>query len=84
VSKSGRDKTESFIRGSREVLELARVIGARYAILKERSPSCGSHWIYDGTFSGTVRKGRGVTAALLEREGIRVYSENDIDDILKL
>jgi uncharacterized protein YbbK (DUF523 family) len=54
---------------------MAEAAGAKAAVLKERSPSCGSAAIYDGTFQGAVRPGQGVTAALLRRHGIAVFSE---------
>jgi len=47
-------------------------------ILKEGSPSCGSNYIYDGSFSGIKKPGKGITAALLEENGIRVFSEREI------
>ena len=77
IDKAGNDVTEAFIRGAEQVLALAKKIGAKEAILKEKSPSCGSCWIYDGSFSGRKRAGWGVTAALLRRHGIRVYSEEN-------
>ena len=49
------------------------------AILKEGSPSCGTSFVYDGTFTGTPVDGEGVAAAMLRREGIRVFSEHDLD-----
>ncbi|MDO5563000.1 MAG: DUF523 domain-containing protein [Synergistaceae bacterium] len=52
VSKSGIDNTEYFERGAEEVLRLAKLLGCSMAILKERSPSCGSSMVYDGTFTG--------------------------------
>ncbi len=73
----GKDKTGIFLRGAREVLSAAKKCGVKLAILKERSPSCGSSMIYDGTFSGNKIPGCGCTAALLVREGIRVYSEEN-------
>lgn len=82
-SSAGVEKKESFIKGAREVLNLAKMVGARFAILKERSPSCGSTIIYDGTFTGQKRHGRGVTAALLEQNGIEVFSEENMDSLLK-
>jgi uncharacterized protein YbbK (DUF523 family) len=75
VTDSGVDVTEQFIRGAEETLRMAKLAGAKEAILKERSPSCGSTAIYDGTFTKGKRPGHGVAAALLERNGIRVYSE---------
>ena len=63
---------------------LCRLTGAEAAVLKERSPSCGSGEIYDGTFTGTLTPGDGVTAALLSAHGIRVYGEDDVAELLRL
>ncbi len=73
----GRDKTSIFIDGATKVLEMARKTGVRVAILKERSPSCGSTEIYDGTFTGNKVPGCGCTVALLLKEGIQVFSEEN-------
>ncbi|GAA4103740.1 DUF523 domain-containing protein [Actinomadura miaoliensis] len=78
VTDAGTDVTESFVRGARLALEAARRSGARLAILKEGSPSCAGHRIYDGTFSGTTTPGVGVTTALLERAGVRVFNEDEL------
>lgn len=77
LTEEGVDVTAAFLKGAEETLRMARLVGATVAILKERSPSCGSAVIYDGTFSGATRKGRGVTAALLAGHGIVVRSEED-------
>lgn len=77
VDESGLDKSEPFIKGADETLKIARMARADMAILKERSPSCGSKFIYDGSFTGQPRPGRGITAALLVRNGIKVISEED-------
>ena len=74
--------TDAFRRGAEEVVRLARLTGAQAAILKERSPSCGSGEIYDGTFTGTVVEGWGVTAELLRREGIPVLGESRMGELL--
>ena len=74
---SGRDVTENFIRGAEESLKLARMFKVKEAILKTGSPSCGSGEIHDA-FSEELRKGDGVTAALLKRNDIRVITENDV------
>jgi len=68
----GKDTTDSFIRGAREVLSIAKKANVNEAFLKARSPSCGAGHIYDGTFSGKVIEGNGVTAELLKRNGIKV------------
>lgn len=75
VDKEGNDVTEAFIHGAKQALHMAQTAGVRTAILKERSPSCGSSTIYNGTFSKEKRPGMGVTAALLSRHGISVSSE---------
>jgi len=77
-TKDGRDVTPAFLEGARLALEQARRSGARVAVLKEGSPSCGSGSIHDGTFSGRKKGGAGVTASLLEQNGIRVFSEGQI------
>ena len=70
-----KDVTDTFVRGARAALEAAAASGARTAILKEASPSCGSSLQYDGSFSGALTPGVGVTAALLIRNGVAVFSE---------
>lgn len=69
------DVTETFVRGAQATLDMAHECGAAMAVLKEASPSCGSSVISDGSFSSVVGPGIGVTAALLSRNGIPVYSE---------
>jgi len=78
ATRDGRDVTVEFERGARAVADIARLVGAKVAVLKARSPSCGCGEMYDGTFTGTLRPGSGVTAALLEWEGVRVLNEDDI------
>jgi uncharacterized protein YbbK (DUF523 family) len=78
VNVDGDDVTEAYERGARAAVELARAIGARRAVLKARSPSCGAHEIYDGSFSRTLRPGEGVTAEALRAAGIEVVSEDDL------
>jgi uncharacterized protein YbbK (DUF523 family) len=72
VDATGADCTAEFVDGAHQVLAAARAAGARKALLTARSPSCGCGQIYDGTFSGTLRPGDGVAAALLRRDGIQV------------
>ncbi len=83
ITKSGEDKTELFIRGAEKVLEIARDNDAKIAILKERSPSCGSCLMYDGTFSGRKIPGMGVTAALLNENNIKILSEENYSTLLQ-
>lgn len=78
VDINGVDVTDNYLHGAREALKAARLAGSTKAILKARSPSCGSAEIYDGTFSGTLKQGEGVTAAALRRAGLEVVSEEDL------
>ena len=83
VTREGADVTAAYRRGAEAVLELARLTGAEAAVLKERSPSCGHGMIYDGTFSGALTPGDGVTAALLAAHGVAMYGEGDIPRLLE-
>ncbi len=76
VNLEGEDVTANYRRGAEETLKLARLYGCRRAILKERSPSCGHGEIYDGTFTGTLTEGDGITATLLIGNGIEVIGES--------
>ena len=77
-SKVGVDVTEEFTKGAEAVLYMAKLFGAELAILKENSPSCGIGTIYDGSFSGKLTEGDGVTAELLKKHGITVIGEKKI------
>lgn len=79
LTRDGDDVTACFLEGARLALEQASSCGARLAILKEGSPSCGSGRVHDGTFAGRTVAGEGVTAALLERHGIAVFAEDRLD-----
>ena len=79
LDSAGNDVTAGFIEGAGVALDVARRSGCTFALLIDGSPSCGSHQIYDGTFAGRKRPGRGVTAALLEENGIRVFSAGEVD-----
>jgi uncharacterized protein YbbK (DUF523 family) len=72
LAQDGGDRTAEFIEGAQKTLEAAQRCGAKRAYLKSKSPSCGCGRIYDGTFTGVLRGGDGVTAALLKRHGIEV------------
>lgn len=78
VNKLGEDVTEFFIRGAKSTAQLIAGHPVTAAVIKQRSPSCGSRQIYDGTFRHAVKPGRGVTAARLYQLGIPIYSEEDI------
>lgn len=79
MSKEGKDVTVEFLKGAELSLKVAKECDVELAILKARSPSCGKGVIYDGTFSGTLTEGNGVTADLFIKNGIRVLSEDDFE-----
>lgn len=83
INAKGEDVTEHFKKGAQLALDTAKVNSIKYALLKERSPSCGGNQIYDGTFSGKVIDGMGVTGRLLSLHGIKVYSEEKTDLLCK-
>lgn len=83
VNDAGEDVTAYFQRGAEEVLHLAGLYHCPWALLKERSPSCGCGEIYDGTFSGKIISGDGVTAELLRKSGIEIFGESEIDLLRK-
>lgn len=80
LGRDGTDVTDAFVTGARLALAQACACGARVAILKESSPSCGGGRVHDGTFAGRSIPGEGVTAALLRRHGIAVFAEEELDD----
>lgn len=82
LSKSGLDVTGAFRRGAERAVELAKKTGAKKAVLKERSPSCGFGKIYDGSFTGTVIPGNGVAAQALAAEGVAIWGESRIEELL--
>lgn len=75
ITRSGEDVTECFQKGAREALKMAEQFDCTYAILKEKSPSCGSGRIYDGTFTKTLIDGDGITAQLLKKHDVFVVGE---------
>jgi len=79
LTAAGRDVTGAFERGAEAAARACAAHGIRIALLKDGSPSCGSHSIYDGTFSGHCRNGQGFTAARLAADRIAVFSEEEID-----
>jgi uncharacterized protein YbbK (DUF523 family) len=77
-TEDGGDVTEFYLRGAAQAVDLARAAGATRAVLKARSPSCGCHEVYDGTFRRALRPGEGITAAALRAAGLDVVSEEDV------
>lgn len=82
IGKGNEDVTDSLIKGAQETLKIATACGVKKAILKARSPSCGFGQIYDGSFSGALIDGNGVTAELLHRNHIEVLTEETFDSNL--
>ena len=83
ITTEGEDVTEAFVSGARQALALVERHGIRIAILKANSPSCGNRLTYDGSFRGVKVEGQGVTAALLTRAGVQVFSELELEEAAK-
>jgi uncharacterized protein YbbK (DUF523 family) len=83
MTAEGEDVSAQFLSGAYQALELVQQHGIRIAILKANSPSCGNLLTYDGTFSGVKVSGEGVTAALLKRNGVQVFSELELADAVQ-
>lgn len=83
ITTEGEDVTEAFVSGARQALALVELHGIRIAILKANSPSCGNRLTYDGSFRGVKVEGQGVTAALLTRAGVQVFSELELEEAAK-
>ena len=83
IMKDGTDVTENYKKGADEALKLCELLGIKKALLKAKSPSCGRGLIYDGSFSGVLTEGNGVTAELLLKSGVEVFLETDIDLLIK-
>lgn len=75
ISQTGQDVTDNFLKGANEVLRIAKIFKPDYIILKSKSPSCGSGKIYDGSFTGKLIEGYGVTAWILKENGFNVKDE---------
>lgn len=80
ITIGGDDVSDAFLSGAQQALALVRRHGIGVAVLKSGSPSCGNRLTYDGSFSGVKVAGEGVTAALLRREGVLVFSELELDE----
>ncbi len=85
IRKDQKDVTRFFLLGAYRALKMAMENDVDYALLKEKSPSCGVHQIYDGTFSKTLMAGEGIFTELLKKElDIKIYSELEIEELLKM
>jgi len=81
LTNKGKDVTAQFLLGAKDVLDFCLKNNIHKAIMKDRSPSCGKGRIYDGSFSNRLVEGNGVTVELLQRNHIKVYSEEEIGGI---
>lgn len=81
ITKDGKNVTKQYQKGAEETLKIAKLYNCKTAILKEKSPSCGCGKIYDGTFTGTLIDGDGITARLLKEHGIKITGETTLDMI---
>ena len=84
INKNGEDKSYYFTKGALETVKIALDNEVHYAILKSNSPSCGNEMIYDGNFNKTLIPGEGVTAHMLKLNGIKVYNENELEELKKI
>lgn len=84
VARDGADVTDAFARGAAQVCRVAGLYGAKLALMKARSPSCGHGEIYDGSFTGRRIPGNGVAAEALAAMGVAVYSESDVEWLLSV
>lgn len=84
ITVNGNDVSAEFISGAQRALQLAQQHKIRVAVLKARSPSCGSKQVYDGTYSRSIISGMGVTAELLSQHGVQVFDENELDKALDM
>ena len=81
IARTGKDVTFEYMKGAHEAVRLANEYNVLCAIMKEKSPSCGSNKIYDGTFEGNLIDGQGTAVELLRKEGVQVFSEEQLDQV---
>jgi len=81
VTGSGKDVTREYTAGAEEALRLAKENDVAFCIMKQDSPSCGSKFIYDGSFTDTKVPGQGLAVEYLRKAGFKVYAEEDMDEI---
>ena len=84
ITNNGKDVTNEFLLGGKCALDIALLNDCKIAILKERSPSCGHKMVYDGSFTGRIIPGDGILAELLKSNGITVYGESELSNLIKL
>ena len=83
INKNGKDVTNNYLEGAIKAYNLCLYLGIDTVILKDGSPACGVYKIHDGNFKGNKIIGQGITAKYLSSRGIKVYSEDDIESLIK-
>lgn len=83
LMKTGENVTAQFLSGGKKILAQCKEAGIKLAILKEKSPSCGVNFVYNGNFENELIPGQGITTKLLQGEEIPVFSENDKQQIME-
>lgn len=84
ITMTGSDVTDAFVKGAKHALQVCQQHNIQYALLKANSPSCGNKQIYDGSFSGQLTDGQGITAKLLTENGVKVFSELELSELKQL
>lgn len=82
INKEGKNVTRNFVEGANKALNIVSYFNITTAILKENSPSCGVHNIHDGNFNNKLIEGEGITTKLLRQHGVKIISENEIEQFL--
>ena len=80
ITRTGIDRTTAFIQGANNALAITKKHQIKMAVLKRNSPSCGNTTIYDGQYSGQLIDGSGVTAAMLQMNGVKVFNELELNE----
>ncbi len=83
ITITNKNVTNNFNNGARKALELAKKYNCKKALLKENSPSCGTHKVYDGNFNSNLIDGQGITVKLLKQNGLIVFNEFQINELLE-
>lgn len=83
ISNKGKNVTYEYTKGAQIALNKAKLNNIKYALLKSKSPSCGKGLVYDGTFSSKLIEGNGIACKLLLDNNIEVFTENEIDELIK-
>lgn len=82
LMNNNNDVTNEFNKGAKKALDLAFENDCKIAIMKAKSPSCGFGEIYDGTFSGVLINGNGVTGDLFFENNIIICNEINYKEVV--